>query len=322
MLLEFPVQEKIFIQSCIRIEKRRWLRPSVTVKTIANAKKYLPFTLKRHKGEMPGKSGHEKTIMSYVEIQNLQKTYNVRGEDLEVLKGIDLEVEQGEIYGIIGFSGAGKSTLARCINRLETPNGGRVKVGGVDMLSLDKKQLLEERRKIGMVFQNFNLFDSRTVYRNIAYPLEVSGFPKNKIRERVLETAELVGLSDKLDAYPGGLSGGQKQRVGIARALVNKPELLLSDEATSALDPQTTIQILDLLKEINKKAGITILMITHELDAIRYSCNRMAVLEEGKIIEKGTVAGIFNNPKSRTGELFAKVFNEFQNISLSEGAGI
>ncbi len=260
--------------------------------------------------------------MSYVEIENLQKTYNVRGEDLEVLKGIDLVVEQGEIYGIIGFSGAGKSTLARCINRLETPNGGSIKVGGVDILALDKKQLLEERRKIGMVFQNFNLFDSRTVYRNIAYPLEVSGFPKSKIKERVHETAELVGLTDKLDAYPGGLSGGQKQRVGIARALVNKPELLLSDEATSALDPQTTIQILDLLKEINKKAGITILMITHELDAIRYSCNRMAVLEEGKIIEKGTVAGIFNNPKSRTGELFAKVFNEFQNISLSEGAGI
>ena len=260
--------------------------------------------------------------MSYVEIRDLHKTYDTRKEALEVLKGIDLSVERGEIYGIIGFSGAGKSTLARCINRLETPDGGSVKVGGVDILALSKSELLQERRKIGMVFQNFNLFDSRTVYRNIAYPLEISGFPKDKIRERVLETAELVGLSDKLDAYPGGLSGGQKQRVGIARALVNKPELLLSDEATSALDPQTTIQILDLLKEINKKAGITILMITHELDAIRYSCNRMAVLEEGKIIEEGTVAGIFNNPQSRTGELFAKVFTEFQNISLTEGAGI
>lgn len=260
--------------------------------------------------------------MSYVEIENLQKTYHTHGEDLEVLKGIDLEVDKGEIYGIIGFSGAGKSTLARCINRLENPDGGSIKVGGVDILALSKAELLKERRKIGMVFQNFNLFDSRNVYRNIAYPLEISGFPKNKIKERVLETAELVGLSDKLDAYPGGLSGGQKQRVGIARALVNKPELLLSDEATSALDPQTTIQILDLLKEINKKAGITILMITHELDAIRYSCSRMAVLEEGKIIEKGTVAGIFNNPSSRTGELFAKVFAEFQNISLTEGAGI
>ena len=260
--------------------------------------------------------------MSYLEIKNLQKKYIVHGENLEVLKGIDLDVDQGEIYGIIGFSGAGKSTLARCINRLETSDAGSIRVGGVDILALDKKALLKERRKIGMVFQNFNLFDSRTVYRNIAYPLEISDFPKDKIRERVLETAELVGLTEKLDAYPGGLSGGQKQRVGIARALVNKPELLISDEATSALDPQTTLQILDLLKEINKNSGITILMITHELDAIRYSCNRMAVLEEGKIIEKGSVAGIFNNPQSRTGALFAKVFAEFQNISLTEGAGI
>ena len=260
--------------------------------------------------------------MSYIEIRNLQKHFLVHEETLEVLKGIDLDIERGEIYGIIGFSGAGKSTLARCINRLETSDGGSIHVDGVDVLALNKGDLLQERRKIGMVFQNFNLFDSRTVYRNIAYPLEVSNFPKNQIHQRVLETAELVGLSDKLDAYPGGLSGGQKQRVGIARALVNKPDILISDEATSALDPQTTLQILDLLKEINQKSGITILMITHELDAIRYSCNRMAVLEEGKIIESGTVAGIFNNPRSRTGALFAKVFVEFQNLSLTEGAGI
>ena len=262
------------------------------------------------------------THMSYIEIKNLYKKFNTHGTELEVLKGIDLEVEQGEIYGIIGFSGAGKSTLARCINRLETCDSGEVSVGGTDILALSKKELLKERRKIGMVFQNFNLFDSRTVYKNIAYPLEISNYPKSQIKDRVLETAELVGLTDKLDAYPGGLSGGQKQRVGIARALVNKPELLISDEATSALDPQTTLQILDLLKEINKKSGITILMITHELDAIKYSCDRMAVLEGGKIIEKGSVAGIFNNPKSRTGALFAKVFSEFQNISLTEGAGI
>ena len=262
------------------------------------------------------------THMSYIEIKNLYKKFNTHGTELEVLKGINLEVEQGEIYGIIGFSGAGKSTLARCINRLETCDSGEVSVGGTDILALSKKDLLKERRKIGMVFQNFNLFDSRTVYKNIAYPLEISNYPKSQIKDRVLETAELVGLTDKLDAYPGGLSGGQKQRVGIARALVNKPELLISDEATSALDPQTTLQILDLLKEINKKSGITILMITHELDAIRYSCDRMAVLEGGKIIEKGSVAGIFNNPKSRTGALFAKVFSEFQNISLTEGAGI
>ncbi|MBO4776212.1 MAG: ATP-binding cassette domain-containing protein, partial [Lachnospiraceae bacterium] len=202
--------------------------------------------------------------MSYVEITDLKKSFRTRGKEHEVLKGIDLEIREGEIFGIIGFSGAGKSTLARCINRLEVCDSGSVKVGGVDILALNKSELLKERRKIGMVFQNFNLFDSRTVYKNIAYPLEIAHFPKKKIKERVLETAELVGLSDKLDAYPGGLSGGQKQRVGIARALVNKPELLISDEATSALDPQTTIQILDLLKEINQKSGITILMITHE----------------------------------------------------------
>ena len=257
-----------------------------------------------------------------IEIKKLNKSFVTEKGELIALNDVSLEIEKKDIYGIIGLSGAGKSTLVRCMNLLERPTSGEVIVNGRELNSLSDRQLRAERRKIGMVFQNFNLFDSRTVYRNIAYPLEISGFPKNKIKERVLETAELVGLSDKLDAYPGGLSGGQKQRVGIARALVNKPELLLSDEATSALDPQTTIQILDLLKEINKKAGITILMITHELDAIRYSCNRMAVLEEGKIIEKGTVAGIFNNPSSRTGELFARVFNEFQNISLSEGAGI
>lgn len=260
--------------------------------------------------------------MSYIEIRNLKKTFHPHGEDLPVLQGIDLNVEKGEIFGIIGFSGAGKSTLARCINRLEIPDSGEIRVGGVDMLSLTRKDLLVKRRKIGMVFQNFNLFDSRTVYRNIAYPLEISGFPKEKIRERVNETAELVGLTDKLRSYPGGLSGGQKQRVGIARALVNKPDILLSDEATSALDPQTTIQILDLLKHINEKSGITILMITHELDAIRYSCKKMAVLENGKIIEEGPVADIFSNPTSKTGALFAKVFLEFQNANLVEGAGI
>lgn len=260
--------------------------------------------------------------MSYIEIRDLKKTFEVHGKELEVLKGVDLDVEKGTIFGIIGFSGAGKSTLARCINRLENPDSGSVVVGGVDILQLNKRELLEQRKKIGMVFQNFNLFDSRTVYRNIAYPLEISGVTKSEIHDRVLETAEMVGLSDKLDAYPGGLSGGQKQRVGIARALVNKPDILISDEATSALDPQTTIQILDLLKEINEKSGITILMITHELEAIRYCCSQMAVLENGRFIEKGSVHSIFSNPTSRTGALFAKVLQEFQNISFSEGEGI
>ena len=260
--------------------------------------------------------------MSYIEIRDLHKTFYPRGERLDVLNGIDLDIDKGCIYGIIGFSGAGKSTLARCINLLEKPDSGSVKVGGKDVLKLKGKELLEYRKKIGMVFQGFNLFDSRNVYDNIAYPLEISGVSRSVIKKEVLETAELVGLSDKLDAYPGGLSGGQKQRVGIARALVNKPEIILSDEATSALDPQTTLQILDLIKEINRKTGVTVLMITHELDAIRYSCSRMAVLENGVIIEKGMVKGIFNNPRSRTGELFSKVLKEFQDTSVEEGEGI
>lgn len=255
----------------------------------------------------------------FVTVHDLKKTFATRNGPLEVLKGIDLEVRQGEIFGIIGFSGAGKSTLARCINRLETPDAGRIVVDNVDILSLSKQDLREERRKIGMIFQTFNLFEAQTVYQNIAYPLKISKVKKNEIHERVLEAAEMVGLTDKLRAYPGGLSGGQKQRVGIARALVNHPKLLLSDEATSALDPQTTLQILDLLKEINQKTGITILMITHELDAIRYSCKRMAVLEDGLITETGNVRDIFSNPHSRTGALFAKVFLEFQHSGEMEG---
>jgi D-methionine transport system ATP-binding protein len=261
-------------------------------------------------------------MSTYLKITDLHKSFYPQGQQLKVLDGINLEVEKGEIFGIIGFSGAGKSTLARCINRLETSDTGSIELGGTDILKLSKKELLKERHKIGMIFQNFNLFDSMTVYQNIAYPLKVSLFPKSKIKERVQETAELVGLKDKLDAHPGALSGGQKQRVGIARAIVNNPDFLISDEATSALDPQTTIQILDLLKEINAKSGITILMITHELDAIRYICNRMAVLENGKITESGLVRDIFENPESKTGELFARVFKLMQSVDLTHGSGI
>jgi D-methionine transport system ATP-binding protein len=255
----------------------------------------------------------------YIRISGLHKTFHAHGASLQVLKGIDLTVYKGEIFGIIGFSGAGKSTLARCINRLEAPDSGSIKVGDIDILKLSKKELLQERRKIGMIFQTFNLFEAKNVYHNISYPLEISKVPREEIKHRVLETAELVGLSDKLEAYPAGLSGGQKQRVGIARALVNRPDLLLSDEATSALDPQTTLQILDLLKGINRATGITILMITHELDAIRYTCERMAVLEDGQIIEVGSVREIFSNPHSRTGALFARVYTEFQRTAELEG---
>ena len=227
-------------------------------------------------------------MSTYLKITDLHKSFYPQGQQLKVLDGINLEVEKGEIFGIIGFSGAGKSTLARCINRLETSDTGFIELGGTDILKLSKKELLKE----------------------------------SKIKERVQETAELVGLKDKLDAHPGALSGGQKQRVGIARAIVNNPDFLISDEATSALDPQTTIQILDLLKEINAKSGITILMITHELDAIRYICNRMAVLENGKITESGLVRDIFENHESKTGELFARVFKLMQSVDLTNGSGI
>lgn len=262
-------------------------------------------------------------MSNYIQITNLHKTYYPHQQPLPVLRGIDLSVEQGDIFGIIGFSGAGKSTLARCINRLETPDCGEILLGGTDILALPAKELLRERRKIGMIFQNFNLFEARNVYQNIAYPLKIAGVDRRETDRRVLETAELVGLSDKLQAYPGGLSGGQKQRVGIARALVSRPDLLISDEATSALDPQTTLQILDLLREINQTTGVTILMITHELDAIKYLCHRMAVLEDGKIIESGLVQDIFHNPSSRTGALFAKVFFALQEAGkMQDGAGI
>lgn len=213
--------------------------------------------------------------------------------------------------------------MARCINCLERPDSGKVIVDGVDILSLSKEALRQERRKIGMIFQTFNLFDSKTVYQNIALPLTIVKTPKREVDQRVRDAAELVHLSDKLDAYPGALSGGQEQRVGIARAIISNPDILLSDEATSALDPQTTIQILDLLKEINRKTGLTILMITHEMDAIKYTCSRMAVLDDGQVVESGYVDDIFRNPKSHTGSLFTRVFLEMQDaVPVADGAGI
>ncbi len=260
---------------------------------------------------------------AFIEIRGLTKTFHTRDGDLNVLKGIDLSIDKGEIFGIIGFSGAGKSTLARCINRLEMPDSGSIHIGGQEILALKEDQLRHRRRKLGMIFQTFNLWEAKTVYENIAFPLKIAGLKRGALRDRVYSTAELVGLTEKLNAYPGGLSGGQKQRVGIARAIVTEPDVLLSDEATSALDPQTTIQILDLLKEINRRTGITILMITHELDAIKYTCDRMAVLEDGVITEQGNVHEIFHNSRSRTGALFAKVFFEMQQAGeVKNGEGI
>jgi D-methionine transport system ATP-binding protein len=259
---------------------------------------------------------------NYIDIQNLTKSFIVRGEKLEVLKGISLSVSRGDVFGIIGLSGEGKSTLARCINRIETPDAGRINIGGVNMLTLSKRRLLEQRQRIGMIFQNFNLFESKTVYKNIAYPLAIRGVKKAERDKRVREIAEVVGLQDKLDAYPAGLSGGQKQRVGIARALANKPDILLSDEATSALDPQTTLSILELLKNINRDLGLTIILITHELDVIKYTTRNMAVLEDGIIRETGRTKDIFANPNSVTGKIFMKVYFELQDRGLEGGEGI
>ncbi len=257
---------------------------------------------------------------AFISITDLHKSYVSQGQYIEVLKGINLEITKGDIFGIVGFSGAGKSTLVRCLNRLEEPDYGEIKIDGKNITLLSKKALNIQRQKIGMIFQNFNLFESKTVYQNVAYPLKLVGYDKKQIKTRVKEILELVGLSDKINAYPGQLSGGQKQRVGIARALANNPDVLLSDEATSALDPQTTVSVLELLKKINDKLGITIILITHELEVIKYICQNMAILEEGELIEQGKVRNIFLNPQSSTGKLFIKIHSEFQrNDWVKEG---
>ena len=262
-------------------------------------------------------------MSTYIRIEDLHKSFKNKNEKTEVLKGIDLSINKGEIYGIVGFSGAGKSTLVRCINRLEEPDSGKVWIGDTEITALNKKQLTERRKKIGMIFQQFNLFDSMTVFQNIAYPLKLVGTPKKEIEKKVDKLLELVGLSDKKNAYPGSLSGGQKQRVGIARALANDPDVLLSDEATSALDPVSTLSILDLLAQINDELGVTIIMITHELEAAKRICGKIAVLENGVITEKGNTRDIFLDPKSSTGKIFLEVYREFrQEHTYSGGGGI
>ncbi|MCM1047963.1 MAG: ATP-binding cassette domain-containing protein [Clostridiales bacterium] len=254
----------------------------------------------------------------FIEVSQLYKTFYNKKQKIEVLKGIDLSVEKGEIYGIVGFSGAGKSTLVRCMNRLEEPDSGKVRIGEMEITSLGKAALNEQRRKIGMIFQQFNLFDSMTVSQNVAYPLKLTGINGKEADERVEEMLTLVGLMEKKNAYPGELSGGQKQRVGIARALANRPDVLLSDEATSALDPQTTLSVLDLLKEINKKLGLTIILITHELEVIKYACHRMAVMENGRLLEQGLVKDIFMNPQCETARNFIGVYNKFRSDKWQE----
>jgi len=233
-----------------------------------------------------------------IEIQGVRKTFKTDRGTMEALKEIDLRIETGEIFGIIGLSGAGKSTLLRTLNRLEEPDSGSVNVGGTVITELGNSELRKVRRSVGMIFQHFNLLSSRTVYGNVAFPLELEKWTSSDIRARVEEMLRLVGLEDKASSYPGQLSGGQKQRVGIARALANSPSVLLCDEATSALDPKTTQSILALLEDINAKTGITIVIVTHEMGVIRQICHRVAVLDEGKVVEFGKVEDMFMKPGS------------------------
>ena len=228
--------------------------------------------------------------------ENVSKSFEAYGKTVEAVNDVNLRLEEGKIHGVIGFSGAGKSTLVRCINLLEKPTAGKVILGNTEITSLPEKKLREERKKIGMIFQQFNLFSSRTVFQNIAYPLKHSGMKKNEIKDKVNSLLKLVDLHDKAEAYPSQLSGGQKQRVAIARALANDPKILLSDESTSALDPQTTKSILRLLKELNGKLGITIVVITHEMQVIKEICDNVVVMENGKIVEQGDVFQVFANP--------------------------
>ncbi|MDR1650167.1 MAG: ATP-binding cassette domain-containing protein [Synergistaceae bacterium] len=234
-----------------------------------------------------------------ISLDGVSKTFAGRDSSVEAVRDVSLRINRGEIYGIIGFSGAGKSTLVRCINLLERPTRGRVFVDGVDMTTLSEKELRLKRRKIGMIFQQFNLFASRTAAQNIAYPLKNSGLDKSGVRDRVRELLSLVGLEDKENSYPSQLSGGQKQRVAIARALANDPGILLCDEATSALDPQTTLGLLKLLKNLNAAFGITIVVITHEMQVVKEICDRVAIMENGRIAEEGEVFSIFADPKQR-----------------------
>jgi len=241
-----------------------------------------------------------------IKLSGITKTYQGSAGQVQALKGIDLEIERGEIFGVIGKSGAGKSTLIRCINMLEQPTKGTVTVDNEELTTMNEQDLRNMRKKIGMIFQHFNLLSSRTVYDNVAFPLELTGKSKAEIAADILPLLELVGLTDKKDQYPAQLSGGQKQRVGIARALASKPKVLLCDEATSALDPQTTKSILDLLKSINEKLNLTIVLITHEMQVIKEICNRVAVIEGGLIIEQGPVLNIFTKPQSATTREFIR----------------
>ena len=236
--------------------------------------------------------------MSEIEIKNLSKRFEIKGNQIVALDKINLKIEKGDIYGIIGMSGAGKSTLVRSINYLEKPSEGQVLIDGVELSELSEKDLRKKRSEIGMIFQNFNLLEQKNVLDNICFPLEITGVKRKEARSRARELLKVVNLEEKEKVYPSQLSGGQKQRVAIARALATNPKILLCDEATSALDPQTTGAILDLLKEINERLGITIVIITHQMSVVTEICKKVAIIDSGRLVEEGTVEQIFEAPKS------------------------
>ena len=227
-----------------------------------------------------------------IEIRNLSKTFKTADGSLDALKDVSLTINDGDIYGVIGMSGAGKSTLVRCINMLERPTEGQILIDGVDMGALSSKQLRDARRNITMIFQGFNLLMQRNCLKNICFPLELEGMKKEDAKKRALELLEIVGLPDKAKAYPAQLSGGQQQRIAIARALATNPKVLLCDEATSALDPNTTHSILNLIRDINKKLGITVIIITHQMSVVEETCNRVAILDNGTVVEQGEVSTV------------------------------
>ena len=249
-----------------------------------------------------------------IELEQISKTFADAGREVHAVNDVSLTIRNGDVFGIIGFSGAGKSTLVRCINLLERPTEGSVRIDGKELTRMPAKELRQARKKIGMIFQHFNLMPSRTIFGNVAYPLKGSGLRKDQIAEKVRKLLDLVGIADKENAYPSQLSGGQKQRAAIARALANDPDILLCDEATSALDPQTTKSILKLLERLNRELGITLVVITHEMAVVKEICNRVAVMDHGRVVEEGEVFSVFASPKEELTRSFIKTTSNLQKI--------
>ena len=249
---------------------------------------------------------YKNEVRCMIKVSNLKKTFKTADREFNAVDDVSFQVDKGEIFGIIGLSGAGKSTLVRLLNRLEEPTSGKVEIDDVDITSLKEKDLLQARKEISMIFQQFNLFNQKNVFDNIAYPLKLRGASKNEIETRVNELLEFIGLQDRKNSYPSQLSGGQKQRVAIARALATNPKVILSDESTSALDPQNTQQVLEILKKSVEKYKTTIIMITHQMEVAKDICDRIAVMQDGKIIEENSVEELFKNPKTNVTRNFIR----------------